>query len=141
MQPDDRLYNAEGAVHMMKYPTRLDDPQEYFDHVVSTKFFQNRWMPVLRRRVTVKTSNHSSAWSNLGDNIIYLPPWAMTDFTLLHEIAHMCAPRPLDHGPKFIAAELALVSRFMGQEAGNCLRHAVAAYGLEPGEKIFPRYR
>lgn len=130
MQPDDFLYEAERAIHMMRYPTRLTDPQGYYDYVVGTKFFQNRWHPVLRRKVSVKRSNHAAAWADMTNNVIYLPPWACSDFTLLHEISHFCVPRE-EHGINFRAAEVELVKRFMGAEVGRSLHYAMLAFGLE----------
>jgi putative metallohydrolase (TIGR04338 family) len=131
MRPDDFLYDAERSLHMRRMPTYIDDPQAYYDYVVSTRWFDNRWPAVKRRNVKVKKSNHACAWGDVTNNLIYLPPWATCDFVLLHEIAHFAECRPLDHGEKFRRAELDLVARFMGPEAGKCLHYAMLAYDLE----------
>lgn len=136
MTPDDMLYEVERAVYLMRYPTRFPDGESaaaYFERVISTRWFINRWPAVIRRNVVVKASRHAHAYADFTNNVIYLPPWSQTDFTLLHEIAHFCSARERKqmHGLMFRQAHHALIDRFMSPEAARCYRHACLAYGLE----------
>lgn len=135
---DDDLYEAERVVFVQQYPTRIsgEAAQEYFDHVVSTRWFRNRWPAVLRRKIKVKTSWHAHGLADITNNIIYLPPWTHNDFSLLHEIAHFCSVRERreHHGERFVDAHLQLVRRFMGADAAHCYRHAlIAVHKLQGG--------
>jgi len=140
MKPDDWVYEAERSVHMKRYPVRITEPQEYFDYAVGTRWFRVRWSAKRIQKVVVKPSNHACAWSDFNKNMIYVPPWASNDYTLLHEVAHMCA-YTVDHGPRFLAIQLALVERYMGREVASCYRHALQAYGIEIGPKVKPSQR
>lgn len=136
MTPDDTLYEAERAVHLMRFPVRFGDGEAaavYYERVIGTRWFANRWPAVIRRKIVVKQSKHQHAWADSTNNVIYLPPWSLTDYTLLHEIAHFCAARERKqmHGPIFRAAHHALIGRFMSPEAARCYRNACLAYGLE----------
>lgn len=130
MQADGLLYDAERAIHYRQFPARVDGVQEYYDYVTGTTWFRNRWPKVIKRNVEVRLCKYASAWSDVANNVMYLPYWAQTDMTLLHELGHFCEPKPLDHGDSFIACDLALVTRFMGPEAGKCFKHSLIAYGL-----------
>lgn len=137
MTPDDLLYEAERAVYVMRYPVRFSDGESaaaYFEHVTSTKWFTSRWPAVVKRGIEVKGSRHQNAWADLTNNVIYLPPWSLTDFTLLHEISHYAAAREFrweGHGPQFRSAHHQLIKRFMSREAADCYRYSCLAYGLE----------
>ena len=136
MNPDDTLYEAERSVSMMRYPTRFPDGESaaaFFEKVIGTQWFANRWPAVIKRNLVVKQSNHQNAYADFGNNTIYLPPWSLTDFTLLHEVAHFCAARERKemHGPMFRAAHHALIGRFMSTEAARCYRYACLAHNLE----------
>lgn len=126
MMPDDYLYEAERVVHMRRLPARLEDPQEYIDYVTGTQWFRNRWR---RRKIRAVESNHQHAWSD--GNTIWLPRWSMNDFTTLHELAHCCVKHGPMHGRAFRAAQLELVRRFMGDEAGRCYKYALLAFDLD----------
>lgn len=128
---DDDLYEAERVVFVQKYPTRIPGPatRTYFEYVTGTKWFRNRWPAVIRRKLEIKTSNHAHGWADLTNNVIYLPPWTQNDFSLLHELAHFCAPRDHQHGSDFVDAHLQMVKRFMGLEAAHCYRHVLIAVG------------
>lgn len=63
--------------------------------------------------------------------VIKLPRWARTAPIVLHECAHGLAPDR--HGPRFVAAYVALLERFLGMD-GAVLRASLAAAGLRCGE-------
>lgn len=131
---DERIYEAERSLHMMGFATRMSDPQAFLDHAVSTVWFRNRWKRHKLQTVEVKASTLIGAWTDFDRNTIYLPPWAFNSLTLLHELAHLVVGKH-DHGPKFAAAHLALVRRFMGDEAGRRYRYALLTYGVEIGPR------
>lgn len=63
--------------------------------------------------------------------VIKLPRWARTRPVVLHECAHGLAPDK--HGPRFVAVYIALVERFLGQDAAQ-LRQSAEAAGLLVGK-------
>jgi putative metallohydrolase (TIGR04338 family) len=135
MGTDDRVFEAENVVYMMGFPSRFVDGEsaaQFLDHVLSTRWFANRWPAVLRRNLGLKQAKYSYAYADFGSNTIYLPLWALNDFTLLHEVAHFCSARERfqDHGPMFRAAHHALIGRFMSKDAAKCYRNACLAYGV-----------
>lgn len=131
MQPDDYYYEAERLVHVMRYPERLqpETVQDYYDHVVATRFVQNAWPALPKKRIKVIPTKHAHAWADGPNRSIYLPAWSCNDFTLLHEIAHFAVGVAKGHEEAFTRAHLALVKRFMGDDAGRCFRHALIATG------------
>ncbi len=63
--------------------------------------------------------------------VIKLPRWARTAPIVLHECAHGLAPD--GHGPRFVAAYVALLERFLGMD-GTALRLSLSAAGVACGE-------
>jgi hypothetical protein len=63
--------------------------------------------------------------------VVKLPRWARTAPIVLHECAHGLAPD--QHGPRFVAAYVALLERFLGMD-GTALRASLAAAGIACGE-------
>lgn len=132
VQPDDDLYEAERVVHIRRFPSRFADgkaAQAYLEHVIGTRWFQDRWPKVAKRPPRVVESRHAHAWAEPAKRIIYLPAWALSDFVLLHELAHMCSPK-LDHDEPFRSTHHLLIRHFMGVEAAKCYRHACRAFAL-----------
>jgi putative metallohydrolase (TIGR04338 family) len=117
------------------YPMRFSDAASaasYYEHLSSSRWFSDRWPAVVKRNIQIKPSTRTHAWANFEDNCIYLPPWSLTDLTLLHEVAHFCAAREKasDHGPIFRKAHHELIRHCMGKEAASCYRHSCLAVGL-----------
>lgn len=65
--------------------------------------------------------------------VIKLPRWARTAPIVLHECAHGLAPDR--HGPRFVAAYVALLERFLGMD-GPALRASLAEAGIACGEAL-----
>lgn len=141
-EPDGRHYYAEWMLHKMGFEHHVSDPQQYIDDVLDEQWFANRWYGVHELEITywpAATDAYAGAqWWNLR---IKVPPAMCSDFTLLHELAHFCAPPKtwgrawggtdlINHGPDFVQVELELVRRHMGYESYNCLRHALMSVGL-----------
>ncbi|MDW8125400.1 MAG: hypothetical protein RMJ04_11560 [Geminicoccaceae bacterium] len=63
--------------------------------------------------------------------VVKLPRWARTAPVVLHECAHGLAGD--GHGPRFVAAYVALLERFLGMD-GAGLRAALARAGIACGE-------
>ena len=65
--------------------------------------------------------------------VVKLPRWARTAPIVLHECAHGLAAD--QHGPRFVAAYVALLERFLGMD-GAALRASLAAAGVACGEAV-----
>jgi len=128
------IYDVEWVLMIRQYPTPFCDiegAQSYYDEIISTRWFRNRWPAVVRRGIEVKATKGLFALSDMKTNRISLPYWAMSDMTLLHEVAHFCSARErAEHGQMFLEAYHDLVGRFLGKEAAYCYRHACLAFGL-----------
>ncbi|ANH37879.1 hypothetical protein I601_1443 [Nocardioides dokdonensis FR1436] len=62
--------------------------------------------------------------------------WALTETTVLHELAHhLCPDRP-PHGPAFLAHLLHLYEHVIGPEAAHLLRVALAERGVTTGAPL-----
>lgn len=66
--------------------------------------------------------------------VIKLPRWARTAPIVLHECAHGLAPD--GHGPRFVAAYVALLERFLGMDAA-ALRLTLSTAGIACGEAVW----
>lgn len=136
MKADDGLWEAERLILVMRYATPFatdEDVVDYFDHVVGSVWFRNRWPRIAAKPPEVKFSNHQHAWANWTENRIYFPTWSRNDVHVLHELSHFCGRDTKEnHGPRFRAAYLQLVTRWIGADAGRCLRHGLIAVGLDP---------
>jgi putative metallohydrolase (TIGR04338 family) len=136
MTPDDLLYEVERAVMIMRYPIRFSDAEsaaQYYEHMSSSRWFNDQWPAVVKRKVEIRSSTRAHAWANFDQNAIYLPPWSLTDLILCHEVAHFCAAREraCDHGPIFRKAHHGLIRHYMSKEAAKCYRHSCLAMGLD----------
>lgn len=68
---------------------------------------------------------------------------SMTEWVLLHELAHEIAPRGTGHHWPFAYVYLKLVSRYLGAEAAAKLKAAFKAHGVrfKPKRKLSPEQR
>jgi putative metallohydrolase (TIGR04338 family) len=106
----------------------IDDAQARIDQWTSTRWFRARFGS---RHVSVaaRTSGGStgSDWGRInlarGSTGRGWSHW--NDWVLLHELAHVVQPSgTASHGREFAAIELALVTQFIGEDAGKALRAA-----------------
>ena len=141
LDQDMLLYHSERVLDIRGYSTRFVDEEsafQYLDYIVNTVWFHNRYWEVAEWGLFIKETKQSQAygWFNGTHQQIMLPRWALTDFGLLHELAHICEPCDeeddrIEHHLEWRRCELALIGRFIGKEAAYCLKHAMLAYGLE----------
>lgn len=95
--------------------------QAYVDYVTNSAWFQRRWG---RRSLRVIHKVYGKATGGHGQ--VALPPWARTEETILHEIAHnLTPPGAAWHGPEFAAALLVLVKHMCGSESYTALRQSM----------------
>lgn len=133
MKPDVFVYQAEWLVHKMGHETRVDDPQLYLEMMQGTTLVRNHWPKAAKRNITIKFTDKAWAGAYVAEDLILIPHWGKTDFTIIHEFAHFCAPpkadRNQDHRSEWIDCELVLVKRFMGKDAHYSMLHAYKAVG------------
>lgn len=94
--------------------------QAYVDDLVEQRWFQSRWG---RRRIPVGHKVWGNAtWDGYD---ISLPPWARSEDTILHEVAHALTPRKYAaHGPEFAGVLMTLVRHRVGAPAAQSLRES-----------------
>lgn len=139
MSKDNLVYQAEKAVDICGYSSQFvneDAAFEFLEYILNSEWFYSRFPKIAKIGVIVKETKHSYAWS-LNDErpyVIYLPRWSLTDFGIIHELAHICFPYAYGddtHPSEWREIEVELVTRFIGKEAGRCLKYSMRAYGLE----------
>jgi putative metallohydrolase (TIGR04338 family) len=62
--------------------------------------------------------------------------WALSETTVLHELAHHLGPDRPAHGPVFLAHLLHLYEHVIGPEAAHLLRVALAERGVTTGAPL-----
>lgn len=98
----------------------IDNCQAYVDDLTAQRWFQSRWG---RKRIEVGHKVWGDATWDGGD--ISLPPWARTEDTILHEVAHALTPsKYAAHGPEYAGVYLTLVRGAVGVAAGRSLRES-----------------
>lgn len=124
--PIERKFGDLGAV------------QRYVDQVM------DRVGPDYRapKKITVRArKGDTRAHYEWAGSVIAIPPhqswsrsWAMRELVVLHEVAHhLSRNADQSHGPKFVAAYLDLLERFMGDEAAFLLRVLAHESGVKIG--------
>lgn len=131
-QADATCYHAESLVWRDWTTFYQVDEQlfAFFERVVSSAFVRSRWPKVYKAPPKLKVVGplpYSKSFRNT--NRIELGRYDCTDWSLLHELAHLCANED-GHGPKFLTAQIQLVTRFIDPRAGRALRHAYKSVEL-----------
>jgi len=135
-----RVYRAEEKVaQILKEPNlgSVEETQAIVDLVIGSDW----WRAVAPHRpvVVVADGRGRRSGGSIGGEI-RLPRRYRTRLVVLHELAHEWATCPVraPHGPDFVAAFLALVEEFHGEQALKSLEQAfaaenVSASGVPPG--------
>lgn len=143
-----KVYAAEGVVAKFRSPhadrlltttkvygdfgkadrVMISAAQAYVDDLLAQRWFQSRWG---QRRIEVGSKSYGRAVGYSGGPI-FLPPWARTEHTILHEVAHtLLTSRHAAHGPEFAATFLTLVEHRCGVEAAKALRESFAEHRVK----------
>lgn len=154
-----RLYNAERAFEnsnasraALKYLANgkkvdstgnvsIESCQSYIDYVLTSSWFQSRWG---QKKMTAihKTYGGATASNGWTGARIALPPWARTEWVMLHEIAHHLTPNKYAvHGPEFAGVLLTLVRYQMGVDRAKSLRESYKAHRVRYSLKAVPKAR
>jgi len=145
MQPRDqqakKVFVAEDNFGRGKEFDSLAEIQVWVDKIVASRWWKNR-SPFKYVRIMSGQVNALAAWSRPRGKRLYvptlkLPKWARRELVILHELCHhMTDPSPhhrryADHGPEFCKNLLALVKRWMGQDAATDLRASFKTSGVK----------
>lgn len=123
------MYSAEKVLHLQgRAWARLSDVQVYVDSLIDTDWFFENFPEVM----TVSLSRCRSRWSLAGalcegGGDIFIGAGGMTQPVILHELAHLCTPETVGHGPQFAQVYLKLVRHEMGFLAYSDLLNALKA--------------
>ena len=115
---------------------RRREAQAYADALVGSPWFAERWPHFVRcavvRRGTGSVYSTNEALDAFGpggrptEGAVLLADSGLCQEVVLHELAHLLAPRDCGHGAPFIAVQLELVRREMGFFAYAEYRAALA---------------
>ena len=108
--------------------------QVYVDKVVNSRWWTRRYPHC--RNVIVSPKRGGTAygmppqtWARPVTGEILLPPWAMNERVIIHELSHCAAPMTIAwHGREYCAIFLEMITRWMGKEAGTELRNGFKKY-------------
>lgn len=119
-----KLYDAEeeavkASRHLVVFKT-VDDTQKYVEWVLASRWFEEHYgSPRIRvkdgRRRRSANADHTGYSGETQYWTLNLPRWARTNWTILHEVAHVVSDGH-GHRREFARTELALIRRFIGAE-------------------------
>lgn len=112
--------------------SRWTDVAAYVDAVVASDWWAGTF-PHAPQEVEVLRRSRSATASlaSRGSAAIAIRDGSWTSPVILHELAHLAAPRDDDHGPSFAAAFLVIAREHLGFAAYGALASAFAAAGVE----------
>ena len=127
-----RVYEAESQYHHnMGYGKRfktIDECEKYVNRIIKSKL----WAELCggdAKVVTIGAMN-SRRWAGMAyGSHITLSNSGYNQYVILHELAHCCGN--MHHDISFRRDLLRLVSRFLGRENAQCLKHAFKTHGLK----------
>lgn len=116
-----RVYDAESAIDKGQKFTTVAECQDFVDRVLQRKSLQNKFEGKNPHRMQIEVRDgrgrkRAMANTEWGNKIIYLPRWARTEITILHEMAHHLSPAIVVHHWEFCANLLTLVRNVIGVE-------------------------
>lgn len=153
-----KLYDSETATVWGAWGRRrgngrkfqdLDEIQTYLQQLLDSDWWTDRFPHV--QTITVESAGCESAWAKCYHNVIGIPDdsdWAMTEPTVLHELAHIVVKYPHPgHGALFARVYLDLVRFKMTQRWATELeaqfkKHKVryTPYPAKPASQTAPIY-
>lgn len=111
----------------------IDDAQEYANRVCKSKLWKEITKDRGHKNVTIKSkkrvSNAATAGVSYGHLIQLDPTCGMSEYVLLHELAHSAGY--MHHDISYRKILLKLVSRFMGIESAKRLKDEIKKAGLK----------
>jgi putative metallohydrolase (TIGR04338 family) len=99
-------------------PMTIQETIAYVNRVQNSRWFINRFG---RKTIRVRDGRGTTIARSYGGEI-NIPRWARHPMVILHEMAHEANPYRPAHGREYAKVFLALVTRFVGKEAGAELR-------------------
>ena len=141
-----KLYRAEVAAfgESREEFGSVGEMQAYIDQTLRTRWFRNRWRT---KRVTVTDgrmrrrggASYSYAGWDPGWQL-KMPRRTRCEWYLLHELAHVVTPgHCASHGREYARNYLALVRRFMGEDAHVKLRDSFRKHKVKWHPKRSPQ--
>lgn len=118
-----KLYKAENVARKAIGDVQFTDKLglwAFVEKVERDQWFRRKYG--IRRINVTDGRGRRNAGATVYGNTILMPRWSRTPIVTLHEIAHLCAPREVQHGWQFAATMLELVRHFLGADVHRVLR-------------------
>lgn len=128
-----KLYNAERIICAGQRFDHVNDVQTYVNKITNSRWWSVNF-PLAPKYIRVRDGRgRRSACAERHAPIIKLPRWARTEFTILHELAHITlnGKNVPDHGREFARILLSMVGRWMGNNTKKSLRASYKEYGVK----------
>lgn len=137
----DKVYKATHALPHGQHFETIAEVKVYLDNIVALDWLQDLYgrthagyaMPEITLRDGRGRRKAGAGWDWQDQYFISLPRWARYEAMILHELAHILAPRQAAwHGEEFVGIFLALVDHIMDVDATEVFRqHDVKWQGVQ----------
>lgn len=123
-----RVYEAEGTIFSEDGPQKhlrtVGQLQDWADKFLERSFVRSNFDPVKVEILPGRGCKVASCVHYEGDNIraVYMPLWARTEETLLHELAHAVHSWDEKHGEQWCGTFIYFVEKVLGREIADQVR-------------------
>lgn len=138
-----RVYKAERRHSQWTYNggMELDEVKDFVKEICNSRWYKNR----AGRASYIKVKDgrgRTHAGGNYHYKQVKLPRWSRSRMVILHELAHTAVnhDKVPAHGREFCGWYLALVRRFVSEDAYKELRQHMQDVGVKVGAMPKPRY-
>jgi putative metallohydrolase (TIGR04338 family) len=123
-----RLYDAERCISEGLVWDSLMAAQQYVDELLASPWWQRHFPSVRCVVLFDRGGKYAQAHKAVHGGAIQFPPWARTQLTLLHELAHVASPpTAVGDGPVFAGIYFLLVRHCLGEPVAARLTSHFAA--------------
>jgi len=131
------LYHAEHQVsaYLRDMLPTIPDIEKYVDDMLACRWLQVHFAEKVLDPITVLNGRQNRIPYARG-SVISMPHWARSKFVVIHEVCHVLCNRHYgadsiaDHGAEFATLQVAIVTRFLGEQDGFELHRAFTRNGV-----------